>query len=75
MLDKFLLDLDNSFRSIISQILTMNSLPSVDNAYFMVIREERHCIISRDQDSRAEAIAFVARTMEKSYILCSICDK
>lgn len=73
-LHKFLLGLDNSFRIIISQVLNMNPLPSVDNAYSMVIWEERQYVIVRDQDSQVEVVAFVARTTKKSIILCTICN-
>lgn len=53
----------------------MNPLPYVDNAYSMVIQEERHCVFTRDQDVQAEAIAFVARTTNKSSIVCTIGHK
>lgn len=74
-LHKFLLGLDNSVRAIISQILNMNPLLSVDNAYFMVIREERHCVITRDQDTRVQTVAFITTTTEKSSLLYTICYK
>lgn len=48
MLHKLLLGLDHFFRTIISQILNMNLLPSIDNVYNMVIREERHCAIAQN---------------------------
>lgn len=43
---KFLLGLYPSFHTNISKILNMNLLPTIDNAYNMVIREERHSVIA-----------------------------
>lgn len=55
-----------------SQILKMNPLLSVEQAYFVVIREEQHCVVAQDKGSQAEAIAFGARTTEQSYVLCDL---
>lgn len=53
----------------------MNPLPSVDNLYPMIIREERDCFIVRDKDERLEAVAFTARAVEKNSSFCSYCAK
>lgn len=54
----------------------MNLLPSIDNAYNMIIDEEIHCAIAHYQDIRAEAVAFATRvTTDKSGIICTICHK
>lgn len=45
---KFLLGSDPFFRTIICHILNMNPLPTINNAYNMIIRKERHSAIARD---------------------------
>lgn len=76
MLHKFLLGLDPSFRPVISQILNMHPLLSIDNAFNMIIREECRSFIARGQDTRAEAVTFAAHVKEdKSSLLCAICHK
>lgn len=57
-LHNFLLSLNPSFRAIISQILNMNPLLSFDTAYNMIICEERHVVIVRNQDARSKAVVF-----------------
>lgn len=67
--------LDNSiFRMIISQILNMNPLSSLESAYSMAIQEERHSLITRGKDARSDAITFVACLYEKT-VFCSIYAK
>lgn len=49
-LDQFLLGLDNSaYTTIISQIIIMDPLPTINNAYLIVIREERHIIVPEEE--------------------------
>lgn len=73
-LHQFLLGLDDSaYSTIISQIVTMDLLPSVNNAYLIVIREERHRIVAKGRDEKTEAVAFAARINEKQSLLCSVC--
>lgn len=47
----------------------MNTI-TVSTAYNTIIRNERHVVIARDQDSRAEAAPFAARVPDKSEIVC-----
>lgn len=56
MLHKLLLGSYHSFCTIISQILIMNLLPSIDNVYNMVIREERHCVIAFDSGGSSKGL-------------------
>ncbi|KAI5650606.1 hypothetical protein M9H77_36611 [Catharanthus roseus] len=61
---------------IISRILNMHPLSSIGNAYNMIIREERHSFITRDQEARAEAIAFDALVKaDKSGLICTVSHK
>lgn len=61
-LHKFLLGLENSlFRIIISQIINMNLLPSVESAYSKVIREKRHCLVVALIPSYSD-VAFATRS-------------
>lgn len=41
----------------------------------MDIREERHFVITSNQDARAEAMAFAANSINKSSILCTVCNR
>lgn len=74
-LDKFLLDLDPPFGAIISQILNMNSLASIDNEYNMIICEERHFVTARNQDAQEKAVTFAAQVLDENGITCTICHK
>lgn len=53
----------------------MNTLSSVDNAYSIVIQEESHCVIAREQGSRVEVVVFVARTTKKIIYFMHCCNK
>lgn len=63
------------FHTIISQIINMQPLPSVESAYSMVVREERLCLVTRGKNEQVDIVAFVARSNEKSSMFCSICAK
>lgn len=63
------------FRTILSQILNMNPLPSVNSAYSMVILKEPHSLIIRGRDERACALVFAACSNERSSMFCSVCAK
>lgn len=41
----------------------------------MDIREERHCVITGNQDARAEAMAFAGDSINKNSILCTVCNR
>lgn len=70
-LHKFSLGLNPSIRAVISQILNMNTLLSVDTMYNMIIHKERHVVIAWNQD----AVAFAARVLDKSGLVCNVCHK
>lgn len=53
-----------------SQILTMDHLPFVNQAYSIIILEEGHCIVVHNKEERTEAIAFAVRSIDKSSIFC-----
>ncbi|KAI5653261.1 hypothetical protein M9H77_30448 [Catharanthus roseus] len=54
------------FFTIINQILTMNPFPSVDYAHNMIIHEEGHCVVARDQDVWDEVeIGFLDSWLDK----------
>lgn len=53
----------------------MDSLPSLNKAYSIVIWEERHRIVARGRDEKIEAVAFGAQTNEKQSLHFSICWK
>lgn len=55
-----------------SQVLNMNPLPSIDNVYNMIICEEQYCVIARNQDTRAKAVAFAAWISDKLGIICTV---
>lgn len=67
--ENFLLGLDSSFRTVISQIIDMKHLPYVNNSYEIITREELPHDITRGQDTRSEGVTFATRNMEKSSIL------
>lgn len=41
----------------------------------MIICQERHALIARGKDERTEAVAFAARTIDKSLIVYTMCTK
>lgn len=43
--------------------------------YNMIIREERHVVIAKDQDARVDVVALAARVQDKSGIICNVCKK
>lgn len=53
----------------------MNPLPSVNTAYQMIIRQERHVLIAQGKDSQAKVVAFAAHTTYKSSVVCTVCTK
>lgn len=53
----------------------MNPLPSVDTMYTMIICEEKHVVITRNQDGLSKAIAFAARVPDKSGFVGNVCHK
>lgn len=53
----------------------MNRLPSIETAHNMFVCEERHLVVSWNQEAWAEAIAFPARVPYKSGFDCIICNK
>lgn len=69
---KFLFELDPSFRNVISQIINMKPLPSVDNAYSMITREELDCNITRNQEifSKVLPLQHVLQINLLIYIQC-----
>lgn len=52
------LGLETSFCIVISNIINIKPLPSIDNAYGMILREELARKITHDQDTRFEGVAF-----------------
>lgn len=63
-LHQLLLGLDNSiFHTVTSQILNMDPLPTMNTAYQMIIRQERHGLIVRGKDERTEVVAYAARQL------------
>lgn len=63
------------FNTVTSQILNMDPLAIVSNVYVMIIKEKRCRIVARNKETRAQAVAFVARTKEKSSLFCTVCTK
>lgn len=54
----------------------MHLLPSIDNTFNMIIQEERHSFIVRDQDTRTEVVTLVARVKDDNNgLTCTICHK
>lgn len=68
-LHKFLLGLDTSFRTVISQIINMKHTAG------MITLEELAHDITCSQDTRSEEVAFATYTADKSSVLCSMCNK
>lgn len=58
-------------------IVCSNPLPTVNQAYFMIIREDRHRSIARGKEEKPDAVSFAARmnrsqaTIDKTQLLCS----
>lgn len=70
---QFLLGFDDStYSMIITQIVTIDPLPRVNNAYSIIIHNERHHIVARSRDERIDVVAFVVKTNDKihSFALC-----
>ena len=59
---EFLMGLDNNFSVIRTQILAMNPIPSLGNAYHLVAEDERQRAISADKKPAVEAAAFKTHT-------------
>ncbi|KAL6572979.1 hypothetical protein OROHE_002455 [Orobanche hederae] len=57
---EFLMGLDNHFTVIRTQILAMNPIPSLGNAYHLVAEDERQRAISAEKKPSSEAAAFKA---------------
>lgn len=46
----------------------------VESAYSMVVRDERHSLITRDRDASYDTVVFVTRSNEKM-LFCFVCAK
>ncbi|XP_020276643.1 uncharacterized protein LOC109850963 [Asparagus officinalis] len=65
-LHQFLMGLDDAvFRTVRSQILSMEPLPSLSRAYATITREERHRSIARGQEERVEGVALATQVAAK----------
>lgn len=53
----------------------MNPFPSVDYAHNMIIHEEGHCVVARDQDVWDEVVTFAAQVPNKHTIIFTVCNK
>ncbi|KAJ4769803.1 Retroelement pol polyprotein-like [Rhynchospora pubera] len=59
---QFLMGLDDSiFGNVRTHILGMDPLPSLSKVYSMVVQEERHRSVVRDQDVRSDAVSFAVQ--------------
>lgn len=63
------------FSTVPYQILSMDLLPYVSQAYSIIIREESHHMMVFNKEERDNAIAFAARPLEKSYIVGHVCNE
>lgn len=50
-------------------------LPSVNQAYSIIIREKHQRTVVWNKDECAKAVAFVVRSLDKYFVLCHICNK
>ncbi|CAH9107151.1 unnamed protein product [Cuscuta epithymum] len=81
----FLMGLDHeTFKTLRSNILGADELPSLTKVYHMVVQEERHQNITKGRNEKPEAVAFATRTTLTSFPTaggkderskCSYCHK
>lgn len=72
---------DTIFGAVCSNILSMDALPSMNQAYWMIVREECHRTIARGKEDRDDAVSFVAITLKPNYgiensqLICTVCKQ
>lgn len=75
-LHQFTIGLDDIvFNTITSQILEMDQLPTITNAYTMIIKKERCRIVVRNKETRTLAVAFATQPTQKISIFYIFCTK
>ncbi|XP_020552465.1 uncharacterized protein LOC110012590 [Sesamum indicum] len=58
---QFLMGLDDSYDNIRNQILVMDPFPSVNKAYSMVLRVERHRLVNTQTNGNSDGVALYSR--------------